>query len=429
MRRYTQREQSLRRLRMDRHVLTLEVDSKSDTSKNPKTWSSTSFGSTASVTLSSGPADNSVKSSCAGLRIRASLAPSAWSAASIGLGQSTTCWHAASPTFLALFPPLSRECSYGGGDIGGAGWASPADPGFDGVVAGNSRNGPIGAEACRGRCSGGEPSLLAVQLAEQARVRLGAGYGGSAGGGTTGETAAVGVVARGTCVDRVRWLAWWASCVDCVSSCGSTVPAAARVGEVGAGWEERGVGESMSLAVGYRGLRRAVCTGGLSGCSAVTSGVEGEIGRLSALALWMGTWVRMSSTQVRPMSLGELQARDNRSKGTRHFAWVGRRGECDARATKEVGRWFNIKIENVERLKGDRSWPSREQGWIAGFCRYLMRNATAEDGRDEKERCKMKCLDSSQLGYKHSNTSQLDEARRTSTRTRRESKMIVTNLL
>ncbi|KAK2599561.1 hypothetical protein N8I77_011303 [Diaporthe amygdali] len=304
---------------MRRHVLTLEVDSKSDTSKNPKTWSSTSFGSTASVTLSSGPTDNSVKSSCAGLRIRASLAPSAWSAASIGLGQSITCWHAASPTFLALLPPLSRECSYGGGDIGGAGWASPADPGFDGVVAGNSRNGPIGAEACRGRCSGGEPSLLAVQLAEQARVRLGAGYGGSAGGGTTGETAAVGVVACGICVDRVRWLAWWASCVDCVSSCGSTVPAAARVGEVGAGWEERGVGESMSLAVGYRGLRRAVAR---EGCPA--------------------------AAQSRQVSRGKLavSARDNRSKGTRHFAWVGRRGECDARATKEVMAESGTRVDS-----------------------------------------------------------------------------------
>lgn len=81
-------------------------------------------------------------------------------------------------------------------------------------------------------------------------MRLGAGNGGSAGGGVTGETAAVGVVGHGTCVDRVRWLARWASCVDCVSSCGSTVPAVARVGEAAAGWEQRGVGESMSVAVG-----------------------------------------------------------------------------------------------------------------------------------------------------------------------------------
>lgn len=73
----------------------------------------------------------------------------------------------------------------------------------------------------------------------------------------TGETA-VGVVGHGSCVDRVRWLAWWASCVDCVSSCGSTVPAVARVGEPDGGWEQRGAGESMSLAVGYRGLRCAM---------------------------------------------------------------------------------------------------------------------------------------------------------------------------
>lgn len=93
------------------------------------------------------------------------------------------------------------------------------------------RSGPIGAEACRGRCGGGGEWSLAAQQAEQARVRLGAGHGGSSAGDVTGETAADGVVGHGICVDRVRWLAWWASCVDCVSSCGSTVPAVARVGE------------------------------------------------------------------------------------------------------------------------------------------------------------------------------------------------------
>jgi len=106
----------------------------------------------------------------------------------------------------------------------------------------------MGAEACRGRCGGGELSLLATQQAEQARLRLGAGSGGSAGEVVTGETAADSVVGHGSRVDRVRWLARRASCVDCVSSCGSTVPAVARVGEAEAGWEQRGAGESMSLA-------------------------------------------------------------------------------------------------------------------------------------------------------------------------------------
>lgn len=94
---------------------------------------------------------------------------------------------------------------------------------------------------------------LAAQQAEQARLRLGAGHGGSARGDATvtGETAAACVVGHGSCVDRVRWLAWWASCADCVSSCGSTVPAVARVGEAGAGWEQRGAAESMPVAVGY----------------------------------------------------------------------------------------------------------------------------------------------------------------------------------
>jgi hypothetical protein len=91
----------------------------------------------------------------------------------------------------------------------------------------------------------------------------------------TGETADAGVVGHGSCVDRVRWLAWRASCVDCVSSCGSTVPAAARVGEVGAGREERGVGESMSLFVGYRALRCAMGHTMAVGCREVASGAEG----------------------------------------------------------------------------------------------------------------------------------------------------------
>lgn len=122
----------------------------------------------------------------------------------------------------------------------------------------------MGAEACRGRCGGGEVWSLAAQRAEQVRVRLGAGSGGSAGVVVTGETTWAGVVGHGSCVDRVRWLAWRASCVDCVSSCGSIVPAVARVGEAVAGWEQRGVCESMSLAVGYRGLRCAM--GAQYGC-------------------------------------------------------------------------------------------------------------------------------------------------------------------
>lgn len=147
-------------------------------------------------------------------------------------------------------------------------------------VAGRGRSGPIGAEACRGRCGGGELWSLAAQQAEQARLRLGAGSGDSAGGEATGETTAAGVVGHGSCVDRVRWLARRASCVDCVSSCGSTVPAVARVGEAGAGWEQRGVGESMSLAVGYRGLRCAMGHAMAVGCSAVASGAGRESGRL-----------------------------------------------------------------------------------------------------------------------------------------------------
>lgn len=144
------------------------------------------------------------------------------------------------------------------------------------------RSGPIGAEACRGRCGGGEAWSLAAQQAEQALVRLGAGSGGSAGVVVTGETTSAWVawvawvVGHGRCVDRVRWLAWRASCVDCVSSCGSTVPAVARVGEARAGWEQRGVCESMSLAVGYRGLRCAMGHAMAVGCSAVSSGAEGD---------------------------------------------------------------------------------------------------------------------------------------------------------
>lgn len=136
------------------------------------------------------------------------------------------------------------------------------------------RSGPIGAEACRGRCGGGEVWPLAAPQAEQALVRLGAGSGGSAGVVVTGEATSGWVVGHGSCVDRVRWLAWRASCVDCVSSCGSTVPAVARVGEAGAGWEQRGACESMSLAVGYRGLRCAMGHTMAVGCSAVSSGAE-----------------------------------------------------------------------------------------------------------------------------------------------------------
>lgn len=319
-----QGERSPPHSKMNRNALTLEVESKSDTSRKPKTWSSTSFGSTASVSLASCPEGNMTRPSYFGPQIGVLLAPSAPSAASIGWRQSTTCWHAASSTSHALLPLVWRECSCGGGDVGGAGWASAAEPGVDGAVAGKSRSGSIGAEACRGRCGGGEASSLATQQAEQARLRLGAGYGGSAGGGATGETAAVGVVARSICVERVRWLAWWASCVDGVSSCGSTVPAVARVDEARAGWRERGVGESMSLAVGYRGLVPWNGTRWAVGCSAVTSGVEGNWLSLSAAGVWMEPWVRMSSTQVRPMSLGDLQVHD-RGQGTRHFAWwVGR---------------------------------------------------------------------------------------------------------
>lgn len=53
-------------------------------------------------------------------------------------------------------------------------------------------------------------------------------------------------------------------------------------------------------------------------------------------------------------------------------------------ATEEVSRWFNIKIENRWRLKGDLSWPSWERVWAAGFCRYLTKGPTAEHGNDEK---------------------------------------------
>lgn len=211
-------------------------------------------------------------SSYSGPQIGVLLAASAPPAASIGWCQSIICGYAAAspaPHPSASPSPLSLERPHGDcdGDIGGAGWASAAGPGVDGVlvvVAGKGSSGPTGAEACRGRCGGGEVWSLAAQQAEQARVRLGAGFGGSEGGDMTGETAASGVVGHGICVDRVRWLAWWASCVDCVSSCGSTVPAVARVGEAGAGWEQRGVAESMSLAVGYRGLRCAM--GHAMGC-------------------------------------------------------------------------------------------------------------------------------------------------------------------
>lgn len=229
------------------------------------------------------------------------LAPSAPPAASICWWcQSITCGYAAaSPTpHASLSPsPLSLECSHGGcdGDIGGAGWASAAGPGVDGVlvvvvaaVAGRGTSGPTGAEACRGRCGGGEVWSLAAQQAEQARVRLGAGFGGSEGGEGTGETAASGVVGHGICVDRVRWLAWWASCVDCVSSCGSTVPAVARVGEAGAGWEQRGAAESMSLAaVGYRGLRCAMGQRyGLSAAARSRQVSRETAGRLSRSVSW-----------------------------------------------------------------------------------------------------------------------------------------------
>lgn len=257
----------------NRHVLTLEVASRSDTSRKPRTCSRTSFGSTASVTLASGPAYSVAWSSYSGPGVGVLLPPSAPPAASMGWRQSIACGYAAASPTPHASPspsPLSLKCSHGGrgGDIGGAGWASAAGPGVDGVpaaVAGRGTSGPTGAEACRGRCGGGEAWSLAAQQAEQARLRLGAGFGGSEGGDVTGETAAAGVVGHGICVDRVRWLAWWASCVDCVSSCGSTVPAVARVGEAGAGWEQRGVAESMSLAaVGYRGLRCAM--GHATGC-------------------------------------------------------------------------------------------------------------------------------------------------------------------
>lgn len=140
------------------------------------------------------------------------------------------------------------------------------------------RSGPVAAEACRGRGGGGEVWSLATQQAELARLRLGAGFGGSAGVVVTGETPSAWVVGHGICVDRVRWLAWRASCVDCVSSCGSTVPAVARVGEAKAGWEQKGVCESMSLAVGYRSLRCAMGHTVAAGCSAVSSGAERDAG-------------------------------------------------------------------------------------------------------------------------------------------------------
>ena len=207
-------------------------------------------------------------------------------------------------------------------------------------MAGIGKSGPIGAEACRGRCGSGDLWSLAAQQAEQARVRLGAGYGGSAGGDVTGETTAVGVVGHGNCVDRVRWLAWRASCVDCVSSCGSTVPAVARVGEAGAGWEQRGAGESMSLAVGYRGLRCVKCDGAtlwLSAAARLRQVSRGKAGRLSRSAsqpeppvysdVGLGAGVINAGT---PDCHENPTGRGDRAKGlvTSRGSAVG--GECDA---------------------------------------------------------------------------------------------------